>query len=109
MALMELAQQWQRFKAGKASAEVLARPVKPTAEQTAEQDAALTTPVREALVVVEYVDAKLGFGRARELSTNVSIGLNDKTAGVALGDLQLGTQLVAQITRFRHAVSVVSA
>jgi hypothetical protein len=104
MALMERFQHW--LKVDKASPGVLARPVKPTAEQAAEQDAGLTTPVREALVVVEYVDAELGFGRARELATNVSIGLNDKTSGVALRDLQLGMRLMARITRFEHAVSV---
>lgn len=75
-------------------------------EDRERQVRALTTPVRNTMVTIEYVDADLGIADAREIETGQLVSLNNSTAGVDLGNLKVGSELMAHITRFQHAVKV---
>jgi hypothetical protein len=104
---MALKEQYQSIdRARQQEAQDRKRPRQPTTEDAATQAAALTQPVREAVSMVEYVDAELGFGRASEECIGTVIGLNAQTSGVPMRQMKPGMRLHAAITRFNHAVSV---
>jgi hypothetical protein len=67
---------------------------------------ALNTAERKSVVVVEFVDAELGIADAREVVSGDPVSLNRGTVGVDLSKLEVGSKLMAFITRFHHAVKV---
>lgn len=66
----------------------------------------LSEAVRSALVEVVFLDIHIGIADANEVESGQPVSLSANTQGIELAELQVGTRLLAKITRFNHAVSV---